>query len=123
MITFSFIDLVGIPSIKISILEEREELGIYFLIPQADNIYEVHTQFYPAAYGSAVEISSEAMKEVFSKLKKIDILVTKVPINNPLAKRLAKKVGMVLYGILPKSYPTDTGLIDQELYYISKEMV
>lgn len=123
MIKFSFDNLVGIPSIKLSILDNEEELGVYFLVPQADNIYEVHTHFHSHAYGSSTDISKEALKEAFNKIENLDVLVTKVPVNNPLAKQLTKSVGMQFCGILPKSYPTNTGLIDQEIYYITKEMV
>lgn len=113
-----------LPTLKLSIKDCDKELGFYFLIPHADNIYEVHTHMNTELYGSAVELSKEAIKQVFQSLPNMDIIITKVPVNNPLAKRLSLSVGMKMYGTLPKSF-RDVGnnLIDQEMFYISREIL
>lgn len=110
------------PVYKLYIFDDKEEIGFYLLLPQAFDIFEVHTHFYPQAYGSAVEISKQALKFVFSTFIALNILVTKVPISNVLAKRLTIKCGLKPYGLLPKSFKSKFGIYeDQELFYILRE--
>jgi hypothetical protein len=45
-----------------------------------------------------------------------------VPANNPLLRRLVLKCGCKPCGVLPKSFKADV-LIDQEIFYISREKV
>lgn len=117
MVDFEFIDAGKLQVHKLLVKEQEEVIGFYLLVPHGIDILEVHTEFYLGAFGRAVEISKEAMRLVFSVDNNINILVTKVPVNNPLAKRLSLKVGMKQYGLLPKSFQG----VDQELYYISRE--
>lgn len=119
MISFEQQDGGVLPVYKLAIVEEGREIGFYILVPQAIDIYEVHTHMEPEVMGSAVAISKQAMQEAFALLPDMQNLVTKVPVDNPLAKRLSLKVGMKFYGTLPKSF----GGIDQELFYINREDV
>jgi hypothetical protein len=121
VISFEYADDGKISVVKMSIMDEKEEIGFFILIPQSVNVYEVHTHFYPQAYGSAVAIGKAALKDGFTSNADIEVLVTKVPVNNPLAKRMALKTGWKLYGTLPNSFKTAEGnFIDQELYYIDR---
>ena len=110
--------------LKLSVLDEQEEIAFYLFVPHSQDIYEIHTHFSPQAYGSAVEVSKSMLQHLFSSLPLLETLVTKVPVNNPLAKRLAKKCGLKLYGVLPDSFKLeDDSMIDQEMFYISRKDV
>lgn len=117
MISFEPQEGINLAVIRLSIQDEGKEIGFFLLVPQATNIYEVHTHMGVEAYGSATDISKKALLEAFEFLQDMDILVTKVPTDNPLAKRLSINVGMKLYGRLPKSFNG----VDQELFYIDRE--
>lgn len=119
MISFEQQDGGVLPVYKLAIVEEGREIGFYLLVPQAIDIYEIHTHMEPEVKGSSVEISKQALKETFILLPNMQNLVTKVPINNPLAKRLSLKVGMRPYGVLPESFEG----ADQELFYINRKDV
>lgn len=121
MIEYKFKQIGHNPTLKLSIIEDELEIGHYLLIPQAKDIYELHTHFDKKAFGRTTSIGKEALKEGFKTLSKMENLVTKVPINNPLARRLTLSVGMKYYGTLPNSYETQSGFIDQELFYISRK--
>lgn len=115
-IAFEQQDGGALPILKLSIMEEEIELGFYFFIPHSTEMYEVHTHFYPESYGSALPITSEAMQYIFKELPMMNTLVTKVPITNPLAKRLCTKVGMKYCGTIPNSFEG----VAQEMFYISR---
>jgi len=116
MIVFEQQDGGYIPFLKLRVVEDDKELGFYLLIPHSLELYEVHTHFHPEAYGSALPITKEAMQYTFRELPMIKTLITKVPVNNPLAKRLCTKVGMKYCGTIPDSFEG----VDQEMFYISR---
>lgn len=120
MIEFKLEELGNNPAHQLRIFDGEKEIGFFLIVTQALDIYEVHTHFIKEAFGSATIIGKEAILEGFRLIPSMNILVTKVPKNNPLAKRLTLSVGMKPYGLLPNSFSTDSGFIDQELFYISR---
>lgn len=123
MFNFEFIDGGKLQVHKLLVKEEETILGFYLLVPHGIDILEVHTEFFPEAFGRTDIISREAMHLVFSVDDNINMLVTKVPVNNKLAKRLTLKMGFKQYGILPESYKTNNTWIDQEVFYIFRKDV
>lgn len=95
-------------------------LATYMLVQHNEGILEAHTNVEVCAYGSSVEITKEAMKYVFSTKPTVHTILTKVPSCNALARRLAKKVGMIYFGTIPNSFMKEDKMIAQEYYYISR---
>jgi len=106
---------------RISILEDGIEIGFYLLVPHSQELWEVHTHFYPQGYGKAFDIGQQAIDWFYSVNPNIKTLITKVPEYNKLAKMLTLKSGFKKCGDIPFSYLHNGKMINQELYYFVKE--
>lgn len=96
-----------------------EDYGVFLLVKQNHIMHEVHTVLLPEAHGKAVEIGKAALAWAFEHTDAKRI-ITNVPTFNPLALRLAKRVGFEQFGVNTKSYQKDGVLYDQWMLGIDK---
>lgn len=96
-----------------------EDSGVFLLEKKNHILYEVHTILLPCARGRAVEIGKAALDWAWNNTP-AQRIVTSVPEYNPLALRLALRVGFTVYGINPLSFSKDGVLFDQTLLGLSK---
>lgn len=80
-----------------------EDYGVFMLQAHNHTLYEVHTLLLPHAHGKAVAIGKEALAWAWENTPAHRI-ITSVPDYNVLALRLARKVGMVQYGLNVKAF-------------------
>jgi len=80
-----------------------EDYGVFMLTKLNCATHEVHTILLPSAKGKAVEIGKTALQWAWDNTDAKRI-ITRVPEFNPLALRLALKVGFVKYGVNTKSF-------------------
>ena len=96
------------------------DYGVFMLQPHNSVTYECHTVLLPSARGKSVGIARLAVDWFFAN-SPCQRIITNVPDYNPLALRLAKKVGFTEIGINEKSILKNGVLHDQVLLGISKE--
>lgn len=91
-------------------------LGLFLLTPHNGVHVEVHTCLLPTAWirGSR-EIAAQAMAWLWANCPQIERLTTNVPRNNSIALRFAQALGMIEYGVNPKSFKKGGQLVDQVL--------
>lgn len=115
---------IVLQTIKISAIRNNEELGYILLIPHSHEMYEIHTApVSDSIKGKTNVVGIHMLKYIFTNLTKIQKLITKVPVNNRLAKLLTKRCGFKLEGCIKNSFLVDGNYIDQEIYGISKEEI
>lgn len=112
----------SLPVIKLNVYFEDTYLGFYFLIFHSEELVEVHTDLSPEAIGSAKDISKESLDYVLECYPKVNCMMTKIPINNKLAKKLALSCGFSLCGNIPKSFKYNNTYIDQEIYSFTRSL-
>lgn len=101
----------------------EEYLGLFVLHQHNHILYEVHTCLLPDAWGEkAIAAAKLLIKWVFENTN-CKRLITNVPDNNPLAKRLAKQAGLKQFGINPDSFIKNGVLFDQIMLGVSKEEI
>ena len=110
-----------LPIHKIAVIEEDEEIGFLLFIPHSKELYEVHTHFELPAFGRTPMICSNIVKQLFDTSPEVENIITKVPVNNKLARRLAIKVGFSSCGNIPNSFKTEDGFIDQEIMRLNRK--
>ena len=72
--------------------------GGFLVINKGSGIYEIHSQFLPEGRGlSAILAAREAMEYMFTNTD-CTVLITDCPKDNPAARILAKKAGLVKIG-------------------------
>ncbi len=90
-------------------------VGIFMCIPENCITLDVHTNLLPSCRGAlAVEAATRALQWVRENTS-FTRIVTKVPDNNPLALRLAERVGFTRYGHNPDSFMQNGVLMGQTL--------
>lgn len=97
-----------------------ENEGLFVFMPENCVTASIHTCLTPALWGRSEEAARLAIQWMFEKTK-FQRITTTVPENNPLAMRLARRVGLIEYGRNPKSWMKGGVLMDQILYGINKE--
>lgn len=100
---------------------DGEAAGVFLVYPLNSILWEVHTSILPEYWGeTCLECAKAVIKYVFenTECKK---LITNVPRNNPLAKRLAEKAGMSIEYINKKSIMKCGMMMDQFVLAIYKE--
>lgn len=108
--------------LHIGIVDGEEYLGLFAIHPHNFVLYEVHTCLLPCAWGGrSVEAAKTLIEWVFSNTE-CKRLITSVPSNNALARRLAIRSGMVEYGVNPASFQKNRVLFDLIMLGISKEV-
>lgn len=91
-------------------------LGLFLLEPHGGVHAEVHTCLLPAGWiRDSREIARQAMAWLWANCPQVERLTTTVPRNNSLALRFAQALGMVEYGVNPKSFQKGGVLVDQTL--------
>lgn len=111
------------PPFSDSVLWVRaDDYGVFLLEKKNHVMHECHTALLPNARGKAVEIGKAAIAWAFNNTDARRI-ITAVPESNPLALRMALKVGFVLYGINPDSFCKHGKLYSQKLLGINKEAI
>ncbi len=91
-------------------------IGLFLLQAHNGCHVEVHTCLLPAGWvrGSR-EIARQAVAWLWPNCPQIERLTTTVPQNNLLALRFAQAMGMIEYGVNPKSRKKNGVLVDQTL--------
>jgi RimJ/RimL family protein N-acetyltransferase len=91
-------------------------IGLFLLTAHNGVHCEVHTCLLPTAYvrGSR-EIGKQAIAWLWKNAPQIERLTTTVPRNNSLALRFAQALGMIEYGVNPRSFKKGGELVDQIL--------
>lgn len=93
--------------------------GVFMLHPHNSVMWECHTMLLPSAYGRAVELGKEALQWAWDNTG-IMRVITNVPAFNPLALRMAKRVGFEQYAVNPNSFLKDGVLHDQFVLGINR---
>ena len=104
----------------VMVSEGDTSLGVFMLNPLNCICYEVHTALLPEAWGRSVEITKDGVLWLFENTP-CRRVITNVPEYNRKALLLAKKTGMVQFGINPKSFLKNGVLYDQIMLGLSKE--
>lgn len=99
-----------------------EDFGVFLLEKKNHVMYEVHTVLLPNAHGRAIEIGKAALDWAWNNTS-AQRIVTTVPEYNPLALRLALRVGFTVYGLNPLSFSKDGVLFDQTLLGLSRPII
>jgi len=109
--------------IYVGIVDGEEYLGLFVVHQHNAILFEVHTCLLPCAWGSrSVAAAKTLIDWVFSNTN-CKRLITSVPSNNALARRLAVRSGMVEYGLNPASFQKNGVLFDQIMLGISKGVI
>jgi RimJ/RimL family protein N-acetyltransferase len=95
------------------------DYGVFLLERRNFIEYSVHTALLKHSRGRAVEIGTAALDWAFKNTPALR-LTTTVPSCNPLALRLALKVGFKKFGINEKSFQKNGIIYDQTLLGVSK---
>lgn len=106
--------------IYLGMFADDEYHGLFMLHQHNAVCWEVHTCLLPSAWGKASVFASACVEWTFNEID-CRRLITNVPENNVLAKRLAISVGMQQFGINHKSFLKNGILLDQTMLGISKE--
>lgn len=105
----------------LGMFESGQFLGLFMLHPHNSICWEVHTCLLPAAWGKTANLCAALCIEWIFENTECQRLITNVPEDNSLAKRLAASVGMTKFGINPKSFLKNGIALDQIMLGISKE--
>lgn len=124
MITVEAESSVLLETIKLHVLYNNEEVGHNILIPHSFELYEIHTSAVSNIIkGHTIDIGKSVLLYTFHNLSRLQKLITKVPVNNRLARMLTKRCGFKLEGVITSSFLLDGKMIDQELYGIDRSTV
>lgn len=115
-----YIEAERLPAI---IADVENEYGYFILLPNTEVLWEVHTALSSEAKGVADFLATQAMIDAFNKYPKLMKIITFIPENNPLAKRLAKRCGFREEGFITKSYKEGNDMIGQYIYGVAREDV
>lgn len=99
---------------------DTRPVGVFFLHPHNSICFEIHTCLLPEIWGRTQECTAVVIAWVFENTP-CERLITNVPAYNKLAMRLAKRSGMMQFGVNEKSYLKSGILQDQVMFGISKE--
>jgi len=99
---------------------DGEYKGLFMLHPINGVTLEVHTCLLPSARGAAYVYAKRLLSWVWENTAAMRV-VTQVPANNRLARKLALAAGMTEYGLNPQSFMKDGMLYDIHLLGISRE--
>ena len=97
-------------------------LGVFCVHAHTRSICEIHTCLLPIARGRAREIGLKVVEFVFENLP-CEKLITWVPEDNRLARKLALDVGMREEGFSPKSWRKGGRMLGRYLLGIEKDRV
>lgn len=97
-----------------------EVLGVFIFVPQNYVTLEVHTCLLRSLWGRSRDAARQAAQWIFAHTQCARI-VTTVPADNRLARRLALASGMTQFGMNPRSFSKRGVLYDQYLFGLSKE--
>ena len=106
----------------LGVFHDEEYRGLFMLHPINGVTYEIHTCLLPNARGRARDYVNMVFKWFWDNTSAVR-LVTQIPEYNRLANKLAHDVGMVEYGLNPKSYQHDGELHDIHMMGISRGSV
>jgi RimJ/RimL family protein N-acetyltransferase len=95
------------------------ELGVFLLERKNFVTFECHTALLKTARGKAVDAGKAALDWAWANTR-AECITTSVPSFNPLALRLALKVGFKIIGINEKSFQKNGIIYDQTLLNISR---
>lgn len=96
-------------------------LGLFVAHAHNFVLYEVHTCLLPHAWGPrALDAARGVVAWIFGNTP-CQRLVTSVPQGNDLALQLARRAGLEVYGLNPRSLMRGGRLLDQTLLGISRE--
>jgi RimJ/RimL family protein N-acetyltransferase len=115
-----FVPIIDDSIIYLGFFDSDQFLGLFMLHPHNAACWEVHTCMLPIAWGRASLFAAECIEWVFNHTACLR-LITNVPKDNSLARRLALSVGMREFGINPKSFLKNGIALDQYMLGISKE--
>lgn len=96
-------------------------LGLFLLHAHNGVLFEVHTCLLPAAWGEDALLCAQACIAWAFENTPCRRLITTVPVDNPLAHRLATRADMSEFGRNPRSILRSGHLLDQVLLGISKD--
>lgn len=99
--------------------DDEVNAGFFLVQPVNSVTLEIHTVIDPLFWGRSIEFAKQVILWIFENTETLKI-ITLVPENNKKAARLAERSGMLLEGVVTKSYLKDGVLLDQFLYGIGK---
>ncbi len=94
--------------------------GIFMCVPHNSICLEVHTCLTSPLFGRSTEAALASLEWVW-KNTGFQRIFTNVPIYNSLAHRLARNVGMILFGVNQRSFLKDGKLHDQLMLGLNRE--
>jgi RimJ/RimL family protein N-acetyltransferase len=95
------------------------DYGVFLLTQNNHVTFECHTALLKTARGKAVDAGKAALAWAWANTR-AECITTSVPSYNPLALRLALKVGFYVIGINNRSFQKNNIIYDQTLLGISK---
>mgnify|MGYP002738027760 CR=1 FL=1 len=96
--------------------------GIFLFAPANYVTREIHTLVRPTMWGCTAGAARACMRWIFENTPTVRI-ITQVPVDNPLAIRLSRRVGMTPYGTNRRSFLRHGKLLDIYLFGIDKEQI
>lgn len=122
--------LPGPESLKVALNESLLFLGIYegddfhglFLAhPHNAVCWEVHTCLLPSAWGARANAATQSCARWLWDNTLCERIITAVPDGNTLALNLARRAGMVVYGVNPRSIQRGGKLLGLTMLGMNKE--
>lgn len=119
---------MSVPTIKLNIEYENEDIGHILLVPHSTEMYEIHLSnlTFNKDFSSiknitkAIEIYREAISFGFTYMDKLQTVFAMIPINNRFALFASKHCGMSLNGTIKKGHLFKNNMIDIEIYSLSR---
>lgn len=111
----------GDPRIVYLFCKEEHTVGLFTFLPQNTVCWEVHIVLLPRRKTRGYVILRGAMDWMFEH-STAQRIVGHVPAFNRLAVKVARRAGMLPYGINPRSFQKNGKLEDQILFGLSKEV-
>jgi RimJ/RimL family protein N-acetyltransferase len=120
--TFDFSMIAGSPiAVFIIASDEKGDAGTFLFYPVNTVMYELHTAFLPGRRGKDVVEAARLAREYIFNETPCRKVITYVPFDNMPAYVMARKCGMVVEGLIRRSYLRGGELLDQYILGISKE--
>lgn len=106
--------------IALAAKDDDELLGLFGVVPHGE-VCEIHVCMLPKAWGArSLEAARHAFAWIWDNLG-VKAIIAGIPEYNRLALRLSKRVGMVNYGVNPRSWRHDGKRYDMILLAIGRE--
>jgi RimJ/RimL family protein N-acetyltransferase len=112
--------IASAPLVYLGAYRGDEFLGLFVLQLHSIVLFEVHTCLLPSAWGPTSLECTFACAEWIWENTSCRRLITSVPVDNPLALRLARKSGMFEYGTNPAAFQRRNELVDLKMLGMSR---